>query len=273
MARVSDFATWPEPPSAGTMVELRRISKKFGGVAVLRDVSLRVAEREVLSIVGPSGSGKTTLLRCINHLERPDSGEVWVAGALIGKRASGRDLVATGERDLRKHRAEVGIVFQQYNLFPHLTVLENLIEAPIAVRKLRRNQAIAIAEEYLRKVGLTSKRDEYPGRLSGGQQQRVAIARALAMSPRVMLFDEVTSALDPELVGEVLEVMSKLAAEGTTMIVVTHEIAFARDVSTRVAVMDQGQIIDQGDPREVLTRPTNERTRTFLRRVLAGQDG
>lgn len=263
-----DLGVASPTPAPGTMVELRRIRKTFGQVVVVRDVSLRVARGEVLTIVGPSGSGKTTLLRCINHLERPDSGEVWVDGHLVGQRATQGRLKPLKERDLRPHRAEVGMVFQQFNLFPHLTVLENLIEAPMSVRRLTRTASIEIADELLGKVGLVDKRGEYPSRLSGGQQQRVAIARALAMSPKVMLFDEVTSALDPELVGEVLSVMGKLAAEGMTMIVVTHEMGFARDVANRIVVMDEGVIIDEGAPADILNHPTNPRTRTFLKRVL-----
>lgn len=263
-----DYAVWPKPPSQDTMVELRRIEKRFGELSVLRGVSLRVARGEVLTIIGPSGSGKTTLLRCINHLERPDSGEVWVSGSLIGQHPSRGGLAASNERQLRAHRAEVGMVFQQFNLFPHLTVLENIIEAPVSVRRQPRAEAVANAEQLLRKVGLSEKRNEFPSKLSGGQQQRVAIARALAMSPRVMLFDEVTSALDPELVGEVLAVMRQLAADGMTMVVVTHEIGFARDVANRIVVMDQGLIVDEGSPVDLLTRPSHPRTRAFLQRVL-----
>lgn len=262
------FGAWPESPAPETMVELRRVEKRFGELPVLRGVSLRVGRGEVLTIIGPSGSGKTTLLRCINYLERPDSGEVWVNGTLIGQHPRDGKLVPSGERALREHRAEIGMVFQQFNLFPHLTVLDNVIEAPISVRRQSRAATIENAEILLRKVGVLEKRNEYPAKLSGGQQQRVAIARALAMSPRVMLFDEVTSALDPELVGEVLSVMRRLADEGMTMVVVTHEIAFARDVSSRVIVMDQGMAIDEGPPDELLTRPSHPRTKAFLQRVI-----
>ncbi len=269
---LDDYGRWPTPPTENTMVELRRIEKRFGELFVLQGVSLRVAKGDVLTVIGPSGSGKTTLLRCINHLERPDSGEVWVNGSLIGQHESHGKLVTSNERKLRAHRAEIGMVFQQFNLFPHLSVLDNVIEAPISVRRQPRAEAIANAEMLLSKVGLSEKRNEYPSKLSGGQQQRVAIARALAMSPRVMLFDEVTSALDPELVGEVLSVMRRLATDGMTMVVVTHEMRFARDVANRVVVMDHGLIIDQGSPAELLTRPSHPRTRAFLNRNLTSEE-
>lgn len=265
---MNNFAEWPTPPDPNVAVELRRIRKQLGSHLAVHDVSVRINKGEVLSVIGPSGAGKTTLLRCVNHLERPDSGEVWVNGRLVGQRESNGKLVHARESELRRHRAEIGIVFQQFNLFPHLTVMENLIEAPISVRHLRKSDATEIGEDLLRKVGLELKRNEYPSRLSGGQQQRVAIARALAMAPSVMLFDEVTSALDPELVGEVLAVMRKLAADGMTMMVVTHEIAFAREVSSRIVVMEDGLIIDEGEPAQLLTQPANARTREFLKRVL-----
>ena len=263
-----EFASWPTPPAPDIAVELRRIRKSLGPHLAVSDVSVRIAKGEVLSVIGPSGAGKTTLLRCVNYLERPDAGEVWVNGRLVGQHEVRGKLTQSSESELRRHRADVGIVFQQFNLFPHMTVLDNLIEAPISVRGLNRREAIEVAEELLSKVGLISKRDDLPGRLSGGQQQRVAIARALAMAPSIMLFDEVTSALDPELVGEVLAVMRKLAEDGMTMMVVTHEIAFARDVSSRIVVMENGSVIDEGPPTELLTNPQNPRTREFLRRVL-----
>ena len=252
-------------PAAGPpILELRQLVKRFGASEVLSGIDLAVGEREVVAIIGASGSGKSTLLRCINLLEQPSAGEIRFDGALVDyRRGSGADL--------RRLRTRIGMVFQSYNLWPHKTVLGNVIEAPIHVKGVARREAIRRAEHLLGRIGLAEKRDEYPARLSGGQQQRVAIVRALAMEPKVMLFDEVTSALDPELVGEVLDLMAALAADGMTMLLVTHEIAFARDVSSRTIFIDQGRIAEQGPSAEVLRRPAEERTRQFLRRVLHGQ--
>jgi ABC-type polar amino acid transport system ATPase subunit len=240
------------------MIEIKDLRKHFGDLEVLRGVSLSVSAGEVVVIIGASGSGKTTLLRCINHLEVPDSGEVWVDGIRLSDRAA----------DIRAVRMECGMVFQQFNLYPHLSVLDNITLGPRVVRKVRRRDAEHIAQQLLAKVGLSNKVSSYPGQLSGGQQQRAAIARALAMQPKVMLFDEVTSALDPELVGEVLNVMRQLASEGMTMLVVTHEMEFAREVGDRVVVIDQGQIIEQGAPATIFTNPSEPRTRQFLRKIL-----
>ena len=240
------------------MIEIKDLHKRFGKLEVLRGVSLSVDQAEVVVIIGASGSGKTTLLRCINHLEVPDSGEMWVDGIRLTDRAA----------DIRAVRVECGMVFQQFNLYPHLTVLDNVTLGPRVVRKVARREAEAQARELLEKVGLSDKVISYPGQLSGGQQQRAAIARALAMQPKVMLFDEVTSALDPELVGEVLNVMRQLAREGMTMLVVTHEMQFAREVGDRIVVMDQGQIIEQGPPATIFSNPSELRTRQFLRKIL-----
>jgi ABC-type polar amino acid transport system ATPase subunit len=240
------------------MIEIKDLRKHFGDLEVLRGVSLSVSAGEVVVIIGASGSGKTTLLRCINHLEVPDSGEVWVDGIRLSDRAA----------DIRAVRMECGMVFQQFNLYPHLSVLDNITLGPRVVRNVRRRDAEHIAQQLLAKVGLSNKVSSYPGQLSGGQQQRAAIARALAMQPKVMLFDEVTSALDPELVGEVLNVMRQLASEGMTMLVVTHEMEFAREVGDRVVVIDQGQIIEQGAPATIFTNPSEPRTRQFLRKIL-----
>jgi ABC-type polar amino acid transport system ATPase subunit len=243
---------------AQAMIEITDLHKHFGKLAVLRGVSVSISAGEVVVIIGASGSGKTTLLRCINHLEVPDSGQVRVDGIRLTDRAS----------DIRAVRVECGMVFQQFNLYPHLTVLENVALGPRVVRKLPRRDVEAMALELLAKVGLSDKVASYPGQLSGGQQQRAAIARALAMQPKVMLFDEVTSALDPELVGEVLNVMRQLARDGMTMVVVTHEMDFAREVGDRVLVMDEGQIIEQGPPATIFTNPSEPRTRQFLRKIL-----
>jgi polar amino acid transport system ATP-binding protein len=247
------------------ILELRGLLKRFGASEVLSGIDLSVAEREVVAIIGASGSGKSTLLRCINLLEQPSGGEIRFDGALVDYRRG--SSVA-----LRRLRTRIGMVFQSYNLWPHKTVLGNVIEAPVHVKGMPRQDAIARAEHLLGRIGLAEKRDEYPARLSGGQQQRVAIVRALAMEPKVMLFDEVTSALDPELVGEVLDLMAALAADGMTMLLVTHEIAFARDVSSRTIFIDQGRIAEQGPSAEVLRRPAEERTRQFLRRVLHARE-
>ncbi len=252
-------------PGEGPMIRLAGVCKAFGRQEILKGIDLEVAPGEVLVLIGPSGSGKSTLLRCINHLERPTTGEVWVAGEQVNR----SDLPPRAfQRHLNRIRTHLGMVFQQFNLFPHKTVLENLIEAPIQVLGRSRAEAIVKAEELLAKVGLAEKRDAWPARLSGGQQQRVAIARALAMQPAVMLFDEVTSALDPELVGEVLRVMENLAAEGMTMVVVTHEMGFAERVADRVAFMADGRIVETGEPERLFREAREERTRLFLAEVL-----
>jgi polar amino acid transport system ATP-binding protein len=252
----------------GKMIWIKNLNKSFGDLHVLKDFCLELTRREVVAIIGPSGSGKSTLLRCINYLEIPDSGEIWVDGKLVGMKWVRGKLVRVSEREIRKDRAEIGMVFQQFNLFPHMTVLQNVMVAPVNVRGLPGEQAKALAIDLLTKVGLLDKINAYPAELSGGQQQRVAIARALAMEPKVMLFDEVTSALDPELVGEVLAVMRRLAEDGMTMLVVTHEMGFARDVAHRIIFMDDGRIVEQGDPQRILVDPQHERTRAFLRRIL-----
>jgi polar amino acid transport system ATP-binding protein len=245
------------------------VRKRFGRLEVLKGVSLEVPRGETVCIIGPSGSGKSTFLRCINHLERLDAGRIEVNGHLIGYRERGGKLVEDSERSIALQRAEIGMVFQRFNLFPHMTALENIIEAPIRVRHTPKAKAVTAGEALLRRVGLADKRDVYPGKLSGGQQQRVAIARALAMSPALMLFDEPTSALDPEVTGEVLEVMEELAAEGMTMIVVTHEMGFARRAADRIAMMDDGRIVEQGVPERFFIGPREERTRQFLSKILS----
>ncbi len=250
---------------SGPMVALRGLRKRFGKNEVLKGIDLEVARSEVLVLIGPSGSGKSTLLRCINQLEKPTAGEVIVAGERINRTDLSRGAF---QRHLNAIRTHMGMVFQQFNLFPHKTVLENIIEAPTQVLKRRRDEVVPEAQALLGKVGLAEKQDAYPGQLSGGQQQRVAIARALAMRPFVMLFDEVTSALDPILVGEVLRVMEDLAREGMTMVVVTHEMGFAERVGDRVVFMDDGQIIESAHPGEMFARPKEERTRRFLEDVL-----
>jgi polar amino acid transport system ATP-binding protein len=255
-------ATAPGRP----VLEVCGISKKFADQDVLVDVSLSVRRGQTICILGPSGSGKSTLLRCINWLERPDHGQIFVSGQRIGYRAGSDQLMSSAE--LAMIRSRIGMVFQHFNLWPHLTVLGNLIEAPIWVQRRPRDEVIAEAEALLDKIGLREKRDVYPTRLSGGQKQRVAIARALAMQPAVLLFDEATSALDPELVGEVLKVMLDLAREGMTMVVVTHEMAFAAEVARRVIFLDHGRVIEEGPPQQVLSEPKHERTRDFLQRVL-----
>jgi polar amino acid transport system ATP-binding protein len=250
------------------MVRAEAVCKQFGDLTVLKGIDLEVAPQEVLCVLGPSGSGKSTFLRCINHLERIDAGRLWVDGDLVGYRAAGDKLYELREREVARRRAEIGMVFQRFNLFGHLTALQNVIEAPLRVKGERKADAIAHARELLARVGLSDKVDAYPAQLSGGQQQRVAIARALAMRPKLMLFDEPTSALDPELVGEVLDVMRSLAADGMTMIVVTHEIGFARQVADRVVFMDDGVVVEQGPPAEVLAAPKHPRTQAFLSKVL-----
>jgi polar amino acid transport system ATP-binding protein len=253
---------------AGPMVKAEGVHKRFGRLEVLRGISLEVGRGEVMCIIGPSGSGKSTFLRTINHLEKINSGRLWVDGELVGYREHGGKLHELHDRDVCKRRAEIGMVFQRFNLFPHRTALENVIEAPRIVRRVGRAEAVADAERLLRRVGLAEKVASYPSQLSGGQQQRVAIARALAMKPKLMLFDEPTSALDPELVGDVLDVMRDLARDGMTMVVVTHEMGFAREVADRLVFMDGGVIVEEGDPREVLANPSHERTQAFLSKVL-----
>jgi len=244
------------------------LHKSFGALEVLKGVSIDVAKGEKLSIIGPSGSGKTTLLRCVNYLEKPTAGHIYVDGTLIGEKQVNGKFVHLSDRELARERAEIGFVFQRFNLFPHLTALDNVAVAPRRVLGLARAEAEVQAMAMLEKVGLAHKASEYPERLSGGQQQRVAIARVLAMQPKLMLFDEATSALDPELIGEVLKVIRELAEEGRTMLVVTHEIQFAAEVSDRVIFMDAGQIVEQGPPERILKNPAHERTRLFLRQIL-----
>jgi polar amino acid transport system ATP-binding protein len=245
------------------------VRKAFGSVQALDGVSIEIPAGQVLCIVGPSGSGKSTLLRCINQLERIDSGAIWVDGELIGYRRVGNKLYELTDAEIARQRLSSGMVFQRFNLFQHMTALENIVEGPVTVQKRRRNEVINEAMALLKRVGLSEKRDAYPSELSGGQQQRVAIARALAMKPKLMLFDEPTSALDPELVGEVLAVMRDLARSGMTMIVVTHELGFAREVANEVVFMDRGAIVERGSPQEVLVHPKQQRTRDFIAAVLA----
>jgi polar amino acid transport system ATP-binding protein len=250
------------------MVKAEGVHKSFGRLEVLKGVSLDVAPGEVTCILGPSGSGKTTFIRCINHLEKIDGGRLWVDGELVGYRQSGDKLHELREGEVARQRAEIGMVFQRFNLFGHMTALENVVEAPIRVKKISREKAVASAKALLDRVGLGDKYESYPSQLSGGQQQRVAIARALAMSPKLMLFDEPTSALDPELVGEVLDVMRGLANDGMTMIVVTHEMGFAREAADRVVMMDAGVIIEEGTPEHFFQAPEHERTKQFLSKIL-----
>ncbi|GAA2715041.1 amino acid ABC transporter ATP-binding protein [Actinoplanes palleronii] len=250
------------------VLEIHGVHKSFGTLDVLRGIDLTAQAGTVTVILGPSGSGKSTLLRSINHLEKVDRGRVRLDGELIGYRQAGGKLHELGERHILEQRARIGFVFQNFNLFPHLTALENVAEAPIAALKKPKTQVYDHARELLARVGLADKTDVYPRQLSGGQQQRVAIARALALEPRLILFDEPTSALDPELVGEVLDVLRDLAAAGTTMIVVTHEIGFAREAADTVIFMDEGRIVEQGPPAQVLDHPRHERTQSFLSKVL-----
>jgi polar amino acid transport system ATP-binding protein len=254
--------------SAAPLLRIRGLRKSFGSNLVLDGVDLDVAEGGVTVLLGPSGSGKSTLLRCINHLEKLDAGFVEVGGEIIGYRYDRHRLHELPPAAATRQRARIGMVFQQFNLFPHMTVLENIVEAPIAVARVPRKEAVAHARELLDRVGLAGREDSYPRQMSGGQQQRVAIARALAMEPRLMLFDEPTSALDPELVGDVLAVMKDLALSGMTMVVVTHEIGFAREVADEVVFLDGGRILEAGPPGEVLTDPRNDRARAFLTAVL-----
>jgi polar amino acid transport system ATP-binding protein len=250
------------------MVLAESVCKNFGALKVLKGVTLEVDKGQVLVLVGPSGSGKSTFLRCINHLETVNAGRLYVDGELVGYREYGGKLHELKPREAAKQRRDVGMVFQHFNLFPHRTALDNITEAPVHVKGVKKKDAVKRARDLLNQVGLAEKADAYPAQLSGGQQQRVAIARALAMDPKLMLFDEPTSALDPELVGEVLGVMKKLAEEGMTMLVVTHEMGFAREVANQLVFMDEGIIMESGNPREMMANPQHERTRAFLSKVL-----
>ena len=249
------------------LVRAVNVMKSFHGNEVLKGIDLDVHRGEVVCLLGPSGSGKTTFLRCINQLETVDGGRIWVDGDLVGYREEGGHLHHLTDKQVASQRREIGMVFQRFNLFPHMTALENVMEAPVQVKGVARKKAKARAVELLEQVGLGDKPSAYPAQLSGGQQQRVAIARALAMDPKLMLFDEPTSALDPELVGEVLRVMRELADQGMTMIVVTHEMGFAREVADHVVFMDGGVVVEQGKPKDVLGNPQHERTRSFLKRM------
>jgi len=251
------------------MVKAEGVHKSFGRLEVLKGVSLEVQPGEVVCMIGASGSGKSTFLRCINHLERIDAGRLWVDGRLVGYRQSGDKIYELRDAEVCRERSQIGMVFQRFNLFGHMNALENVIEAPIRVRKVPKRDAVAQGRSLLQQVGLGDKMDNYPAQLSGGQQQRVAIARALAMKPKLMLFDEPTSALDPELVGEVLDVMKGLAHDfQTTMVVVTHEMGFAREAADRVLMMDDGRIIEEGTPEHFFTAPREERTKQFLSAIL-----
>jgi polar amino acid transport system ATP-binding protein len=257
----------PRPPS-DVVVEATDVEKWFGRLQVLKSVSMTVRRQEVVVVCGPSGSGKTTFIRCINHLEKIQQGRIFVNGHLIGYREVNGKLVEDREQNIAAQRQEIGMVFQRFNLFPHMTALDNIIEAPIRVRGVAEAEAIETGKALLARVGLGHKADSYPSQLSGGQQQRVAIARALAMKPALMLFDEPTSALDPEMIGEVLDVMKELAREGMTMIVVSHEMGFAREVADRIVMMDDGVILEANTPEEFFTHPQHERTKSFLSKIL-----
>jgi len=257
-----------EAAAAQPFVEMRGVSKSFGRTKILSNVNLSVRKGEVIALIGPSGAGKSTLLRCINQLVKVDAGRIWVDGELMGYRQIGNRLHPRKISEVLKQRAEVGMVFQGFNLFPHMTVIENVSDAPQRVKGLSRAEALAISERLLDQVGLLARAKSYPAALSGGQQQRVAIARALAMNPKVMLFDEPTSALDPELVGDVLEAMRGLAAQGMTMLVVSHEMRFVREVADRVVFMADAGVVEEGPPDILLTNPSHERTRKFLERLL-----
>jgi len=258
----------PGGPGGGkNIIVIEDLQKRFGHLEVLKGVDLKVDQGEVVVVIGPSGSGKTTMLRCINFLEEYNGGRIYVDGELVGYREKGGKLVRRSEGEIARMRADVAMVFQSFNLFPHMTALENVALGPIQVRKVPKDQAYEKAKALLARVGLADKLDSYPSKLSGGQQQRVGIARALAMEPKIILFDEVTSALDPELVGEVLAVMKQLAqSHGVTMLVVTHEMMFAREVANRVVFMDGGKVVEEGKPEELFSNPQTERLRTFLKR-------
>ena len=255
-------------PTTDVVVEATDVHKWFGRLHVLKGVSMSIRRQEVVVVIGASGSGKTTFIRCVNHLEKIQSGRIFVNGHLIGYRDVNGKLVEDREKNIARQRQEIGMVFQRFNLFPHKTALENIIEAPIQVRGTPKDEAIEMGRALLTRVGLAVKEQSYPSQLSGGQQQRVAIARALAMKPALMLFDEPTSALDPEMIGEVLEVMKELAREGMTMIVVTHEMGFAKEVADRVVMMDEGVVVEEGTPEHFFTNPTHERTKSFLSKIL-----
>jgi len=251
-----------------SILRCEQVWKRFGKTEVLKGIDLEVGRGEVFVVVGPSGSGKSTLLRCVNHLEVIDKGRIYIDGELLGYREVNGALKEQDERSTARMRASIGLVFQQFNLFPHLSALGNVVEAPVQVKKVSKAEAVKAGKEFLTKVGLGDKLDAFPSQLSGGQQQRVAIARALAMQPKLMLFDEPTSALDPELVGEVLDVMKNLAAEGMTMVVVTHEMGFAREVADRVVFMDEGRVVESASPAAFFQNPREQRTRTFLSKIL-----
>jgi polar amino acid transport system ATP-binding protein len=253
---------------ATPMVQAQSVHKSYGRLEVLRGIDLEVAPREVMCLIGPSGSGKSTFLRCINHLEKIDAGKLYVDGQLVGYEQRGDKLHELRDAEVCRKRSEIGMVFQRFNLFPHMTAMENVIEAPLRVKGESAAIALARGRKLLDRVGLADKVDVYPNQLSGGQQQRVAIARALAMEPKLMLFDEPTSALDPELVGDVLDVMRGLALDGMTMVVVTHEMSFAREVGDTLVFMDAGAVVEAGTPRDVLANPQHERTKSFLAKVL-----
>jgi len=257
-------------PETDVVVDARDVNKWFGRLHVLKDVCIQVKRQETVVVIGPSGSGKTTFIRCVNHLEKIQSGRIFVNGHLIGYRETdgGKKLAEDKEKNIAAQRQEIGMVFQRFNLFPHMTAIENIIEAPIHVRGMAHEEAMVMGRALLERVGLAAKENVYPNQLSGGQQQRIAIARALAMKPALMLFDEPTSALDPEMIGEVLEVMKELAREGMTMIVVSHEMGFAREVANRVVMMDEGVVVEEGTPDQVFSVPSQERTKTFLSKIL-----
>lgn len=252
---------------APIIVQAEKVNKFFGPMHILKDIDMMVRKNEVVVIIGPSGAGKSTLLRCINHLEKINSGHIYVNGKMIGYHEINGKLVEDSEKNIAMQRAEIGMVFQRFNLFPHLTAIENIMEAPLNVRKVPRDQAEADAEQLLARVGLSDKRDKYPNQLSGGQQQRIAIARALAMKPALMLFDEPTSALDPEMIGEVLDVMKELAKE-ITMIVVSHEMGFVRAAANRIMFVDEGRILEDTTPEGLFNNPREERTKAFLSKIL-----
>ncbi len=265
------MSVYPVPavhhPEANVIVSAEKVNKYFGALHVLKDITIQVHKNEVVVVIGPSGSGKSTLLRSINHLEKINSGHIFVNGRMIGYYEKNGKLYEESERNIARQRAEIGMVFQRFNLFPHLTALENIMEAPVNVRKISADQAEADAVRLLARVGLSDKRDKYPNQLSGGQQQRIAIARALAMKPSLMLFDEPTSALDPEMIGEVLDVMKELAKE-MTMIVVSHEMGFARAAADRILFMDEGRVIEDTTPADLFASPREERTKAFLSKIL-----